>query len=160
MEEEIFQNEYTMTIKLIKEYVYKILCKKIIFMGYIIFVLGIILFFTFENQVVYAMITASFISVICALFTPIIAIKQIEETSKRLNNGKIEKTCIKFSNNIVMDEGKVHLEFEYNQIKQILETKNFIVLKTSEQSAILVFKEGFTIGKAEDFITFIKNKIE
>ncbi len=56
-----------------------------------------------------------------------------------------------------MDEGKVHLEFEYNQIKQILETKNFIVLKTSEQSAILVLKEGFTTGKVEDFITFIKN---
>lgn len=39
MEEKNFQNEYTMTTKLIKEYVYKILCKKMIFMGYIIFVL-------------------------------------------------------------------------------------------------------------------------
>ena len=157
MEEKIFQNEYTMSIKLIKEYVYQILCKKIIFIGYIIFIVGIILFFIFENEKSYIMLTAGCISGICALFTPIITVKQIEENSKRLNNGKIEKTYINFSNNIVMDEGKVHLEFEYNQIKQILETKNCIVLKSSEQSAILVLKEGFTTGKVEDFITFIKN---
>ena len=160
MEEKIFQNEYTLNINFIKEYVYHVLCKKMIFIGYIIFILGIILFFTMENQLSYVMITAGFVVGICALFTPIITVKQIEENSKRLNNGKIEKTYINFSDNVIMDEGKVHLEFEYNQIKQILETKNFIVLKTSEQSAILVFKEGFTIGKAEDFITFIKNKIE
>ena len=91
MEEKIFQNEYTMSIKLIKEYVYQILCKKIIFIGYIIFIVGIILFFIFENEKSYIMLTAGCISGICALFTPIITVKQIEENSKRLNNGKIEK---------------------------------------------------------------------
>lgn len=39
-----------MTDKLIKEYGYQILCKEIIFMGYIIFVLGVILFFILENE--------------------------------------------------------------------------------------------------------------
>ncbi len=159
MEERIFKNEYTMTDKLIKEYVYQILCKKIIFMGYIIFVLGVILFFLLENEMSYIMITTGFISGICALLTPIITVKQIEENSKRLNNGKIEKTYVEFSNNIIMNEGKVHLEFEYNQINKILETKYFIVLKTSNQSAILVFKEGFTTGNKEDFLKFVNNKM-
>lgn len=159
MEEKIFQNEYTMTDKLIKEYVYQILCKKIIFMGYIIFALGVILFFMLENEMSYIMITAGCISGVCALLAPIVTVKQIEENSKRLNNGKIEKTYVEFSNNIIMDEGKVHLEFEYNQVNKILETKNFIVLKTSSQSAILVFKEGFTTGNKEDFLKFVNNKM-
>lgn len=58
-----------------------------------------------------------------------------------------------------MNEGKVHLEFEYSQINKILQTKNFIILKISEQSSILVFKNGFLKGTEEDFIIFIKDKI-
>lgn len=159
MEERIFQNEYTMNNKFIKEYVYQMLCKKIIFIGYLVFIIGIILFFVFDNEMSYMMLTAGCISGISALITPIINVKQIEENSKRLNNGKIEKTCVDFSNNIIMNEGKVHLEFEYNQITQMVETKNFIVLKTSSHSAILVFKEGFITGNKEDFLKFIGNNI-
>ena len=50
------------------------------------------------------------------------------------------------------------LEFEYSQITQIVHTKNFIVLKTSEQSAILVLKNGFLKGNETDFLKFIKEK--
>lgn len=92
--------------------------------------------------------------------TPILAVKQLEETEKRLNNGIIEKTNVKFSDNIVMNEGKVHLEFEYNQITKILHTKNFIVLKTSGQSAILVLKDGFLKGTESEFLKFIGEKIK
>ncbi len=58
-----------------------------------------------------------------------------------------------------MKEGKVHLEFEYSQIKQIIETKNFIVLKTSNQTVILVLKTGFTVSKKGSFLEFINRKI-
>lgn len=159
MEEKIFQNEYIMTDKLIKEYVYQILCKKIIFNGYIIFVLGVISFFILENEISYVMLTAGCISGVTALLIPIITVKQLRENVKIFNNGKIEKNYIQFSNSIIMNEGKVHLEFEYNQINKISETKNFIVLKISSQSVILVFKEGFTIGNKEDFLKFINNKM-
>lgn len=159
MEEKIFQNEYTATDKLIKEYVYQILCKKIIFTGYIVFALGVILFFTLGTEMSYMVLTAGCISGVSAFLTPIITVKQLEENAKILNNGKIEKTYIQFSNNIIMNEGKVHLEFEYNQVNKILETKNFIVLKIGRQSAVLVFKEGFTTGNKEDFLTFVNNKM-
>ena len=59
-----------------------------------------------------------------------------------------------------INEGKVHLEFEYNQITKILQTKNFIVLKTSEQSAILVLKDGFLKGTENEFLKFIEEKIK
>ena len=159
MKEEIFENEYIMTKELFKEYVYNVLCKKVIILGSIISILGIIMFFVIQGRKAYEMIGMAFILGFTTLLTPIITVKQLEDTSKRLNNGKIEKTSVKFSNNIVMDEGKAHLEFEYNQINELVMTKNFIVLKISNQSAILVLKKGFVIGKEEEFLKFIKDKI-
>ena len=77
-------------------------------------------------------------------------IYNIENTSKRINNGKIEKTSVEFDNNIKMNEGKVHLEFEYSQVSKIVQTSNFIVLKLGKQSAILVYKNRFTEGSEFD----------
>ena len=153
---ELFENEYKMENKLYKEYVYNVLCKKTIIIGSIIMILGIFMFFVMEQDKAYVMLTAGIIAGVASIMTPILVVKQLEETEKRLNNGIIEKTNVKFSDNIVMNEGKVHLEFEYNQITKILQTKNFIVLKTSEHSAILVLKDGFLKGNESDFIKFIK----
>lgn len=158
MEKVLFENEYTMETKLYKEYVYNILCKKTIIIGLLVSIIGLIIFIFVHSDKSYMILAASIISVVVAIITPIMTIKQLEESEKRLNNGKIEKTNIKFSNNIVMNEGKVHLEFEYNQIIKIIETENFIVLKISEQSSILVFKNGFIKGNKNDFMKFIEKK--
>lgn len=158
MEKVLFENEYTMETKLYKEYVYNILCKKTIIIGLLVAIIGLIIFIFVHSDKSYMILAASIISVVVAIITPIMTIKQLEESEKRLNNGKIEKTNIKFSNNIVMNEGKVHLEFEYNQIIKIIETENFIVLKISEQSSILVFKNGFIKGNKNDFMKFIEKK--
>lgn len=154
----LFENEYKMETKYYKEYVYNVLCKKTIIMGFIIALIGILFFFLTSSQNSYIVLTAAIIAFISAILAPIITTKQLEEAEKRLNNGNIEKTNIKFSNNIVMNEGKVHLEFEYNQITNVVQTKNFIVLKTSNQSAILVLKNGFLIGNETEFLKFIKEK--
>ena len=155
----LFENEYKMETKLFKEYVYNVLYKKMIISGLIISLIGILFFCLITSPIAYIILTASIIAFICSIFGPIILSKELEENSKRLNNGQIEKTNIIFSNNIIMNEGKVHLEFEYSQINKILQTKNFIILKISEQSSILVFKNGFLKGTEEDFIIFIKDKI-
>ena len=157
---ELFENEYKMETKLYKEYVYNVLCKKTIIIGLIIMILGIFMFFVMDQDKSYVMLTAGIIAGVASIMTPILTVKQLEETEKRLNNGIIEKTNVKFSDNIVMNEGKVHLEFEYNQITKILQTKNFIVLKTSEQSAILVLKDGFLKGTENEFLKFIEEKIK
>lgn len=154
----LFENEYKMETKYYKEYVYNVLCRKTIIMGFIIALIGILFFFLTSSQNSYIVLTAAIIALISAILTPIITVKQLEEAEKRLNNGSIEKTSIKFSNNIIMNEGKVHLEFEYSQITKIEDTKNFIVLKTSNQSAILVLKNGFLKGNETEFLKFIKEQ--
>ena len=54
---------------------------------------------------------------------------------------------------------KIHLKLDYKQIKKIVNTKNFIILKINNKSAILVLKNGFVKGNKKDFIEFIENKI-
>lgn len=157
---ELFENEYTMETKLFREYVYHMLCKKILATGFGITVLGVLFFIFTDAKSAYMMLAVALIAGITSMLTPIITTKQLEETAKQLNNGKIEKTNVKFSDNIVMNEGKVHLEFEYHQITKIVQTKNFIILKISEQSAILVSKTGFVKGNEKDFMKFIEGKIK
>lgn len=106
---ELFENEYKMENKLYKEYVYNVLCKKTIIIGSIIMILGIFMFFVMEQDKAYVMLTAGIIAGVASIMTPILVVKQLEETEKRLNNGIIEKANVKFSDNIVMNEGKVHL---------------------------------------------------
>lgn len=151
-----FTNKYTLNDKLIKEYVYKILCKKIIITGIILTILSLLLFVILKKDY---MIVISLISLITTLLTPQLTIKQIKETSKKLNNEKIEATTITFANNIVMTEGKNHFEFEYTQIKNIIQTKNLIALTLTKQTAILLTKEGFQNNNTKNFLEFINNKI-
>lgn len=158
--ENLFENEYLMERKYYKEYVLNVLCKKIIITGLLVMIFGLIFtaFVGLEDAKI--VLTAAIIAGIASILTPVVTIKQLEDTEKRLNNGKIEKTKVIFSDNIVMDEGKVHLEFEYNQITKIVETKSFIVLRLSENSAILVLKDGFVKGTQEEFSKFINEKIK
>ena len=84
--------------------------------------------------------------------------RTIEKASKRLNNGKLEKTVIEIGKKIKMTEGTAKLEFDYEQIRKIKYTKNFIVLRIEKDAAILVYRNGFKKGKEEDFIKFINEK--
>lgn len=152
----MFKNEYILNRKLITEYVLNILCRNIIIVGIIILIFGLVLFLT--NTISFMGLYGEIFIAFCLIFAPIIMIKNLEDNSKRLNNGKIEKTIVEFNDNIVMNEGKVHLEFEYNQIKKIKQTKHFIVLMISNKSAILVLKNGFVNGNKDEFIEFINKK--
>ena len=98
--------------------------------------------------------------IVLTLIDPIIVVNNFMKNSKVLGNNKIQKTIVKFDENIVMDEGKIHLEFEYSQIKKISETKNFIILKLAKTSSILVYKNGFVEGTEKEFIEFISGKIK
>ena len=166
----MFKNEYTMNRKLIVEYVFKIFGTKTIIRGIFIFILGLLMYLIEGDSLGYVMLTCAIICLFTAVISPIIMIYNIENTSKRINNGKIDELDIKstmmyrhddYVDGIeLVNEGKVHLEFEYSQVSKIVQTQNFIVLKLGKQSAILVYKNGFTEGSENEFIKFIEEKIK
>lgn len=152
----MFENEYLVNKKIIKEYVLNILIKKLVITEILLIICSIILYLLEGSMI---MLSISLVGLITLILFPIITVNDLMENSKRLNNGKIEKTIITFKDNIVMNEGKVHLEFEYQQIEKVIETKNIYALMISKQNAIIVLKDSFTKGKESDFVTFINNKI-
>lgn len=153
----MFINEYKMNKELYKEYVYKYLRKNIIIVN-LILALGLFVeWFLFRSWIC---IFVGVIIIVATLIDPIIIINNFMKNSKVLGNNKIQKTSVKFDENIVIDEGKTHLEFEYSQIKKISETKNFIILKLAKTSSILVYKNGFVEGTEKEFIEFINSKIK
>jgi hypothetical protein len=48
--------------------------------------------------------------------------------------------------------------YQYSQIAKIYETRDLIILMMSKSVALLLKKDGFTIGSYEGFKTFIKEK--
>ena len=157
----MFKNEYTFDRKLIWEYVLKTVGIRMIVIGVLLFFAGIIMYPCYNIAVMkQVVLLCSAYGLLYAIFMPMVVVRNVEASGKRLNNGKQEKTEVLFGDNIIMNEGRVHLEFEYEQIKKIRETKNLIMLGLGKSSAILVYKSGFTEGTKEDFMKFIQEKIK
>ena len=155
----MFENQYIFDRKLITEYVISILSKRTILTGLFVFIAGCILYYVEDGNMRYAMLTCAFLGILCAIFLPIVLINSYEKNAKRLNNGTIEKTQVLFNDNIVMNEGKVHLEFEYSQILKITQSKNLVFLELGNKTGILVSKDGFIKGDLNSFLDFINSKI-
>lgn len=154
----MFKNEYLMNRKLVVEYVFKIFGTKMI-IGAIISLTLFLMYLTNKDITGYVFLTCSFVSLLSIVVLPAIMVYNIENVSKKMHGGKEKKTLVEFGNNIIMNEGKVHLEFEYSQILNITQTKNFIILNLGENRAVLVYKNGFTKGNEKEFIKFIEEKI-
>lgn len=156
----MFENQYELNKTIIKEYVYKILCKKIIFIGYLIFVLGLLIGLLIKvNNLKIAVLGISFIALFSAIFIPFKAIRDIETNTKNLHQGNFELTIIKFDDVITFDEGDTHLEFQYHDLQSLIETDNLIAIKLSFFSYIVLNKQGFVVGDLSDFLIFINMKL-
>ena len=79
-------------------------CKNIIIVEIMIIIFGLILFFL--NSISNVGLIGKIYIAFCMILGPIIIINNIENNSKRLNNGKIEKTIVEFDKNIIMNEEK------------------------------------------------------
>ena len=80
-----------------------------------------------------------------------------------INNGEpVEVKMILTSDGIetcrVNSESKNH--FSYNSVKKIITTRNYYALLTEAKYYIVFRKDGFITGTADDFLSFINNKIK
>ncbi len=152
----MFENRYTISKSLLREYVCFAMQRNLLLFGLCVSILGFVSSL-YDYEAVIAVVTL--ICLISTLLTPVLCVRQLMDMSKRLNGGNIVPTVVRFGDNIVMDEGKIHLEFDYSQITKIRETKHLYALMLGKNNAILVIKNGFTIGTAEEFQTFIRTKL-
>ena len=91
-----FENEYTLDTNSIKEYVYNVLCKNHIIISLIIAIIGIIILTLSNISKPYNILIITTISICYSIIIPILTTKQFKKIEKNYNDGKIEKTNIKF----------------------------------------------------------------
>ena len=59
-----------------------------------------------------------------------------------------------------LSNGNEQSQLNYSALKKVDKTKNSIYLYVSQNQAYIVDKDGFTLGSAEEFMSFISSKIE
>lgn len=163
----LFENRYYSDKKILLEYVKDVHCKYLRIIGFLFMIVAIfytylILFKMRSLQIIMAVLTI-FIFVISLrlIFFHLIYLKNMKKSSLNLHNGQTPESILQFTdNNIALKEGKVLMEFEYNQIKKIKEYKLAYVLMIGKKQGLILKKDSFSIGTFEEFKKFINEKIK
>lgn len=157
----MFENRYYTTQEIYKEYVRKVLCRRIFRLGGIFFVIGAVaMILSLQEYTVNAAMvgTALFVIVFTMLLGPKLMLKQLMDVKKRLHNGESPETIISFGDDIKINEGKQSLSIEYSQITNIYRMKTCSVLMFTKQNGVIYLEDKFTKGNAKEFEEFILEK--
>ena len=163
----LFENRYYSDKKILLEYVKDIHCKYPRIIGFLfilvaIFYTYLILFNMRSLRFVMAVLTILiFIISLRLIFYHLVYLKNMKKSSLNLHNGQTPESILQFTdNNIALKEGKVSMEFEYNQIKKIKEYKLTYILMIGKKQGLILKKDSFSIGTFEEFKKFINEKIK
>ena len=84
----------------------------------------------------------------------------VEKQAKRNGMKEPPECAVYFGSSIRMKEGKEEIAVKYPQIEKFYNLPNLFALETENKRTILVPKDSFVIGKAEDFEAFVKEKMQ
>lgn len=157
-----FENRFYETDKMIKEYVYSVLCRKLILWNVILILASVVLgIFSYINFTEFSLAAATFafcVGVAEIFAVPILTFKSIKNSNERIHNGKTFETIVRFNDNIEMVEGKFSIAIDFSQIIKVYELKYSFVLMFGKKNAIILSPEGFKDITYEEFKTYI-NKV-
>lgn len=146
--------EYTITKELFKEYAYQVRYKWLLIVGSIAslanFILGIIIGD-------FLIIFLSIILILLILSIPLICVK-IHFYVNKVYFKNYSKSKLILKDSIILEEVNNHLEYSYDIINSIKETKNLIVLCLPFTGALLISKEGMSLKEVDGLIDFIHDK--
>lgn len=157
-----YENRYYSNQAMISEYVHKVLCKRIYQMGAILVPIALLMtVITMKNQdyIMTAVFgVCLFIIVFTVLVSPILTVRQLKETDKRLHNGKNPEAVVQFGDNISISQGTFTLSINYSQVIKTYQLKHSFVLMFAKGSGIMIDPAGFTKGDFHGFKEFIQLK--
>ncbi|WP_130891536.1 YcxB family protein [Fusobacterium ulcerans] len=163
----LFENRYYSDKKVLLEYVKDVHCKYPRIIGFLFMIVAIlytylILFKMRSLRFVMAVLTIFiFIISLRLIFYHLVYLKNMKKSSLNLHNGQSPESVLQFmDNSIALKEGKVSMEFEYNQIKKIKEYKLAYVLMIGKKQGLILKKDSFAIGTFEEFKKFITEKVK
>ena len=146
--------EYTITKELFKEYAYQIRYKWLFIVGSIASLVNFLLGIIIGD---FLIIFLSIILILLILSIPLICVK-IHFLVNKVYFKNYSKSKLILKDSIILEEVNNHLEYSYDIIKSIKETKNLIVLCLPFTGALLISKEGMSLKEVNSLIDFILNK--
>ena len=163
----LFENRYYSDKKILTEYIKDVHCRYLRIIGFFFMLVAmlytyLILFKMKSLRLVMAALTiVIFIVSLRLIFYHLLYLKNMKKTSLNLHNGQKPESILQFTdNNIALKEGKISMEFEYNQIKKIKEYKLIYVLMIGKRQGLILKKDSFSIGTLEEFKKFINEKMK
>lgn len=163
----LFENRYYSDKKILTEYIKDVHCRYLRIIGFFFMLVAmlytyLILFKMKSLCLVMAALTiVIFIVSLRLIFYHLLYLKNMKKSSLNLHNGQTPESILQFTdNNIALKEGKISMEFEYNQIKKIKEYKLIYVLMIGKRQGLILKKDSFSIGTFEEFKKFINEKMK
>jgi len=93
--------------------------------------------------------------VLTVFFRMVLPAKRYQKTKKKFSLSKQTSVTMNFYKFYFKIEQKV---YPYLKLYKVFETKDYFYLYIDEENAVLVDKNGFKLGTADDFTDFIKKK--
>ncbi len=159
----MFENKYYVDDNMLKEYVYKSLCRKIIIAGSIVSVVGV-LSLLFEivqagTMFYFIYLFATIVAIVSTILLPILTLKEIKRASIRLHGSNKPETIITINEKAVnLTEGGVSMDIEFYRITKVKALKNIVLLMLDKSGAVMLKTNAFTKGNLEDLIIFLNEK--
>ena len=162
MENIRFENKYLLSKDIIKEYVDKILLKKLMKRSRILAIISIVflIFLLYKQDYVIALIYAvPTLIILCVLIImPPMTVNEVLNNSKSLHGGVVMEAIYRFGDSITLLEGSITMNVEYSQVKKIHELDKICVLLIGKSNGIVLKKDSFSVGEYDDFKVFISDK--
>lgn len=160
----MFVNRFYGTDEMLKEYINKILCKKIRKKNIPFVIVALIVLCICINNHDYViagiLACAAFILSFIAIFMPVFMFKEIKKQDKIMHNGADPETIITFGDKIIMEEGDVTLSFAYAQIIKLYKLDLCWALMISKDNGIMIEPNSFDDKSCDEFEKFIYEKCE
>lgn len=162
--ETFFENQYTMSKNRFIEWAKRPIRKNIFV--YIWFVFAAIaflmsIFFLVNNDTnfVFYMLLVLFCLYRSFFRAKLLLAKQFKLIA--INQGKEEwEREIHIGSSIILNDGNTKAEYQWNQVKELIDDKDYLILVFEKGIGIRLAKNGFKKGTSDSFLDFVKNEYQ
>ena len=162
MSQPIYENRFFCTDEMLKEYIRRVIYRKIFLLGGIFALLALVMLLVTwrDREPVFMAIfgVCLFIILVVLLFSPVLTLRQVKEDSRRLHNGQTYESVVRFGDRILMQEGTCSFACDYHQIVRLHKLSTCWMLMFGPRNGIMIVPDHFTIGDPNGFEAFLRER--
>ncbi len=162
MSQPIYENRFFSTDEMLKEYIRRVIYRKIFLLGGIFALLALVMLLVTwrDGEPVFMAIFGICLFIILAIliFSPSLTLRQVKEDNRRLHNGQTYESVVRFGDRILTQEGTFSFACDYSQIVRLHKLSHCWVLMFGPRNGILLDPTHFTTGDPDGFEAFLRER--